>query len=145
MESISLPDSKDSSYQWTFGQFKCRQCSRWHFGEQLSRTHLRHSVTLPSPPLQMLSESVGAYNGLFPLILLLLLAVPAPAQSVDENYLTRADVRAGQLFPGNVSTSVGETIFVRVVKAVDDQAECTFRRPGGQDVSVFAAPSSADE
>lgn len=92
----------------------------------------------------MLSQAAGHCNAAL-LLLALLLAVPARAQGVDANYLTRADVRAGQLFPGNVTTCVGETIFVRVLNAVDDQVECTFRRPGGTDVSVFATPSIVDE
>lgn len=110
------------------------------------RAHQRHSVAVPNsttkiPPSEMPSESAGRNIVLLPLLLLIVW----PTRGDNENYLTRDDVRAGQLFPGTVTTFAHETIFVRIVNAVDDQTECTFRRPGGRDVSVFAAATGGDE
>lgn len=49
----------------------------------------------------------------------------------DRNLLTRPDIGAGQLFPANVSVAAGATIYMRLLSAVDDQTQCTYRRPAG--------------
>lgn len=69
------------------------------------------------------------------IVVFLLLLLPPP-QRGDENYLTRADINDGQLFPVNVTTTVGETLYMRIMHAVTDQQWCRYRRPGGPDVIV---------
>lgn len=52
---------------------------------------------------------------------------------IDAVTLTREDIMIGQVFPPEISATVSEDIYLKLIQPLRGQTKCTYRPPGGAD------------